>query len=127
MSDTPNNGPEELSPSLGRVVNEACNRFERDWQAGESPRVEDHLPAAAAEHAALILELIALEIFYRRRGGEKPTAAEYRTRFPDLDETRLEDILTEPPGPPVREPSDTANFPATFRRPQPRCPFVVPH
>ena len=50
---------------------------------GASP-AEDHLGGAAGPlRAALIRELIAIEVEWRRRGGESPGPAEYRGRFPN--------------------------------------------
>jgi hypothetical protein len=42
-------------------------------------------------------ELIALEIFYRRRAGESPQAEEYRARFPSLDSDVLASLLATGP------------------------------
>jgi serine/threonine protein kinase len=74
-----------LALSAERRVNAACNRFEQAWQAGQHPRIEDYLgDVAAPERAALLSELVALDIYYRRQAGEAPTADDYRTRFPNL-------------------------------------------
>ena len=37
---------------------------------------------AGPERQALLRELLALDLAYRRRGGEPPTPDEYRMRFP---------------------------------------------
>src|SRR5262249_14650904 len=96
MSAPSNLEPGELAPTVGRIVDQVCNRFEEAWKAGGSPKIEDYLPAAdTPECAALLVELIALAIFYRRQRGEQPSVAEYRTRFPELDGARLEKIFAE--------------------------------
>jgi hypothetical protein len=86
--------------SAERRVNAACNRFELAWQAGQRPRIEDYLgDVAAPERAALLSELVALDIYYRRQAGEAPTADEYRARFPDLTlASLLADRTATPPG-----------------------------
>jgi hypothetical protein len=62
----------------------ACCRFEQSWQAGQRPRLEDVLAdAQGAERQALLRELLLLEVHYRRRAGEGPSAQDYQTRFPD--------------------------------------------
>jgi hypothetical protein len=67
-----------------RRVDQACDRFEEAWKAGERPRIEDFLAAAPeAERAALFRELLLLELFFRRRNGESPDLEEYQERFPD--------------------------------------------
>ena len=66
-----------------RLVDEVCDRFESAWKQGRRPRIEDFLnPALRSMHEALLPELLALELAYRRDSGERPSAAEYRQRFP---------------------------------------------
>jgi WD40 repeat protein len=85
------------SPSLDRLVDRICNRFEYAWRAGQSPTVEEYLAGQEGpERAALLPELLALEVFYRRRDGQQPTLEEYRARFPDLSPIHLAEALAEP-------------------------------
>ena len=39
-----------------------------------------------AQRAALFRDLLNVEVLHRRKKGEKPTAEEYRERFPEMDE-----------------------------------------
>src|SRR5690348_13089397 len=74
------------SPTLEARIDEACDRFEAAWKAGPPPRIEDYLDAApVAERPALLRQLLAVELDYRRRRGERPAAPEYRPRFPGLE------------------------------------------
>jgi formylglycine-generating enzyme required for sulfatase activity len=74
-----------LSLSLERRIDQACERFELAWQAGQRPPIEEALGDwPEAERAALLLELIALDMAYRRRAGDEPQPQEYRARFPEL-------------------------------------------
>ncbi len=77
-------GEGALSPALqARLIEEICDRFEVAWKGGRRPRIEEFLnPALRSVHGALLPELLAVELAYRRRGGERPSAAEYRQRFP---------------------------------------------
>jgi tetratricopeptide (TPR) repeat protein len=85
VSEAPGSGNESLSLSLARRVDAVCGRFEQAWANGQRPRIEDYLAEAAEpDRAALLRELIALEMGYRRKAGEKPQAAEYHARFADL-------------------------------------------
>jgi tetratricopeptide (TPR) repeat protein len=85
MSDVSSRGDSPLSLSLARRINAVCNRFELAWQAGPQPRLEDFLgDTPEPERSALLRELIALDIDYRRQAGENPTAEEYHARFPAL-------------------------------------------
>ena len=84
MSDADRVGDDPLPPTLAERVDAACDRFEAAWKAGERPRIEDHLEGAAeSERPALLGELLALELAYRRRGGEAPSPEQYRARFAD--------------------------------------------
>jgi tetratricopeptide (TPR) repeat protein len=85
MSDVSSRRESPLPLSLARRINEVCNRFELAWQAGPRPHLEDFVGnTPEPERSALLRELIALDLDYRRQAGEKPTAEEYRERFPAL-------------------------------------------
>jgi WD40 repeat protein/tRNA A-37 threonylcarbamoyl transferase component Bud32 len=76
-------------------LEEVCARFERDWKAAGSaataPRIEEHLVAAAEPgRAALLRELLRLDVHYRRRHGENPDADYYAARCPaDVEAVRV--------------------------------------
>src|SRR5262245_46982577 len=84
MSGTHRRPGSEALPLLVELrVDAVCRRFEAAWRAGRRPRIEDHLgEAPEPESAALLYELLALELIYRRRIGERPAPGEYRQRFP---------------------------------------------
>src|SRR5579871_5526485 len=93
MSDAPPS-EHDTPPSTSDAVDAACDRFEAAWLAaldgGTRPLIEDHLsPVPQSHHAALLRELVLLELFYRVRAGEQPRPEDYRERFPDLDERWL--------------------------------------
>lgn len=79
-------------------IDDLCAEFERGWQSAEPPTIEsalvDELPED--ERELLLSELLALEIDYRRRRGESPTAEEYLERFPDQAETVRDALGIEP-------------------------------
>jgi serine/threonine protein kinase/formylglycine-generating enzyme required for sulfatase activity len=63
-------------------LEEICDRFEAAWKAGQPPRIDDYLKERPqAEHAALLRELLPLEISYRCRRQERPTPKEYLQRL----------------------------------------------
>jgi serine/threonine protein kinase/WD40 repeat protein len=85
MSDASSPFGGSLPVSQAQRVNAVCDRFERAWQAGLRPRIEDYLgDTPEPERAALLRELIALDMAYRRKAGEQPQLDEYHARFPDL-------------------------------------------
>jgi serine/threonine-protein kinase len=64
-------------------IDEACDRFEAAWRAGQDPRIEEVVAMAPEnDRPALLRELIALEAELRRGRGEHPEPAGYRDRFP---------------------------------------------
>jgi WD40 repeat protein/serine/threonine protein kinase/tetratricopeptide (TPR) repeat protein len=79
----PAGGPWSAATALR--VEEACDRFEAAWQTGQRPRIEDYIrDAAESVKPALLRELLALELEYRRRTSENPTLNEYLARFPQF-------------------------------------------
>jgi serine/threonine-protein kinase len=80
------NDPESEYLALEWQVDAVCLRFEAAWQAGQRPDLEAYLADAQEPlRSALLRELIALDIEYRRRAGESPSLEDYRDRFPELD------------------------------------------
>jgi serine/threonine-protein kinase len=79
-ADSRNDGSLPL-PQAQRI-NAICDRFERAWQAGPRPRLEDYLDEVPEpERSALLRELIALDMAYRQQAGEQPQPDDYRARF----------------------------------------------
>jgi eukaryotic-like serine/threonine-protein kinase len=72
--------PLEAKERIDRI----CLAFEEEWRSGARPPIPAYLGGAAGdERAALLTELLLLDLDYRRRLGERPAADEYQTRFPD--------------------------------------------
>jgi serine/threonine-protein kinase len=72
-----------LPLAVVKRVNDACERFERDWRAGGRPRIEDALGGwDEPGRSALLSELVALEVELRHESCETPAMAEYLERFP---------------------------------------------
>ena len=87
------------TPTQAERIDRICDDFERAWQSGEKPRLEDYLQRAMEADAARVLHgLIALELAYRRLNGEHPAVEEYRTRFPQHVQT-VEAVFAEPETP----------------------------
>ncbi len=64
-------------------IDEEAMRFEREWQAGCRPRIEDFLAHREEPHRApLLKELLRVECELRRKAGDSATAGEYGRRFP---------------------------------------------
>jgi formylglycine-generating enzyme required for sulfatase activity len=69
------------------AIDLAADRFERAWNAGQAPRIEDYLNDATGDaRSRLFEELLRVERELRAREGAPPSHEEYRRRFPDLVE-----------------------------------------
>ncbi len=102
MNPVPPTDAEKLPLLLARQIDSICGRFEATLKAGDKPRVEDYLASVPEPgRAALVRELVALDIDYRRQRGDTPRLEDYAGRFPDADLTHL---VIEPNGQ-----SDTPN------------------
>jgi formylglycine-generating enzyme required for sulfatase activity/serine/threonine protein kinase len=68
-------------------IDDAADRFERDWKLGQTPRIEDHLAGTVGtRRSRLFEELLKLEWELRCRQNDRPDPEEYRHRFPDFIE-----------------------------------------
>jgi WD40 repeat protein len=89
----------EIPPSDWTWINAAADRFERAWNQGTRPRIEDYLAEVEeSQRPALLEELLRVELELRRRAGEEPVPEDYTPRFPEQAE-RIEVILSPGPGP----------------------------
>jgi WD40 repeat protein len=82
---------DSLPLSVQLHIEEVCARFEAAWQVagmnGLAPRLEKYLDIAPGpQYAALLRELILLELHYRRQRGEIPTTADCPAGSPALAE-----------------------------------------
>jgi serine/threonine protein kinase len=64
-------------------IDQVCDRFETAWMQGKPLRIEDFLgDIDSAVQSSLLRELVALELAWRRRHGERPQPDDYYGRFP---------------------------------------------
>ncbi len=76
--------PSSRQPGFAEKLAEIRKRHEAGWQAGREPRLEETLgDGSNEEQLALLPELLALEVSYRRRRGQQPQPEDYYDRFPD--------------------------------------------
>jgi tetratricopeptide (TPR) repeat protein/tRNA A-37 threonylcarbamoyl transferase component Bud32 len=77
-------GIEALTGRAAGRVEQACLRFEDLWLGGARPRIEEFLQdVGGMERRVLACELILLDLYFRRQGGDQPRPEEYRDRFPE--------------------------------------------
>src|SRR5262245_55477626 len=92
--DHPGHG---LPVEQARLLEAACDRLEAAWRTNGRPDIG----AAARElpepmRPSAVRELVALDIYYRRKAGESPVAGDY-DRFPGLDPAWLADAVGADP------------------------------
>jgi hypothetical protein len=96
VCEVPALDPEPVSESLARLVDQVCNRFEAAWKADTPPRLEDFLgDIPGPERAAVLRELIPLNVHYRRARGEDYRPEEYRAFLTDLGAAWLAGALAD--------------------------------
>lgn len=79
--------PKTPGQSLFSQIDHVCDRFEAAWKEGQRPRIEEYwggFPETA--RTELFIELLLVELEYRRRAGEQPRLEEYRDRFPEFEQ-----------------------------------------
>jgi len=91
---------EPLPIAILERIDDHCAAFEKAWQNGERPVIQDFVPDDLIDRPreVLLAELIALDIDYRKRRGESPTRQDYAESFPH-HETLIEDVFGEAAGP----------------------------
>ncbi len=81
-SSDPQSPDSSLMSGVARAA-QAGHTFQRQWRAGEQPRIEEYLQQAAeVDREHLLRELLAIEWSLRTVVGQHPAVDEYRTRFP---------------------------------------------
>jgi serine/threonine protein kinase len=85
MPEKPDNGtPDSAWNSESEALLEA---FDLQWKEGTRPKVGDFLAKHSDSHdPEFFEELLAIELEYRFRVGEQPTAEEYRVAYPQFAE-----------------------------------------
>src|SRR5215831_9418728 len=89
MMESPSTRNPTLPPEVGLRLDEVCDRFEDAWKAAgqeeQPPRIEDYLEGVSeAERPVFVRELVHLDVKYRQKRAETPTAPEYQARFPQV-------------------------------------------
>ncbi len=99
----PSHGNEGALPlSAARRVDAVCYRFELAWKAATAPNqrpcLADYVSdSPEPERAALLSNLIAVDIAYRRQAGEDPKEEDYRQYFASLDQVQAARTINVPP------------------------------
>src|SRR5829696_7585784 len=84
--------PPANNPGAG--FEDLIRQFERDWQAGREPALDDYLNAGDSAHE-LLVELAHIDLEFRLKSGHPARAADYLRRYPQLatDEEAAADLI----------------------------------
>ena len=89
----------EIPTSDWTWINAAADRFERAWNQGTRPRIEDYLAEVEeSQRPALLEELLRVELELRRRAGEEPVPEDYARSLPASMPSSIEAVLSPGPG-----------------------------
>src|SRR5438105_3454321 len=84
-----------LPVAVARQLDLLCDEFERCWQQGLQPRIEDYLPRAPeSAREKLRDELLIVELQCRCQSGETPNPDDYARRLA-VPDTWVEHLLAE--------------------------------
>lgn len=105
MPDSQFHSLSSLPPEEVNRVEQVCTEFEKAWQRRERPRIADgKARVSEAAWPALLLELVALDMRYRLRCGERPTPHDYAEHLRSLAPgvaARVEELLRAEARPPA--------------------------
>jgi serine/threonine-protein kinase len=77
-----------LDSGAWHELERAVERFERAWEEGSRPTLDDYLPADETVRSAVVIELAHAELEYRLRAGEPARAEEYLRKYPEMGHDR---------------------------------------
>ena len=70
MNERGSSAGSSLGLAAARQAEQVCDHFEAAWQAGPPPRIEEFLDGwQGPERAALLRELVAVDIYHRHLRG----------------------------------------------------------
>ncbi len=75
-----------LTPDQRAIVEERVQRFNGAWQKGERPEIARYLPAESPVRAAVLIELVYVDLERRFNVDEPRRVASYLAEFPALAE-----------------------------------------
>lgn len=71
---------------LEQEIDSICDSFESAWRSGRHPELAEYLNQTKLPASTLFVELVQIDLDYRRRSGEKITIEEYVERYPQFSD-----------------------------------------
>src|SRR5439155_18400364 len=63
---------------------ECIDAFEQAWRSGTRPDIAEFLPSDSDDRRAVLVELLQVDIEFRKQAGESACLDDYLQRFPEL-------------------------------------------
>ena len=91
---------QQLSDAQAADLEQSLRSFDRAWQRGERPTIDDYLPPTEHQRLAALIELVHIELEYRLGAGEPVSVGDYLQRYPELsgDQEAVDDLLAAEEG-----------------------------
>jgi WD40 repeat protein/serine/threonine protein kinase len=71
--------------SFAGQIDQVCDRFEAEWGSGRRPRLEDYLLGIPqSQQGECFLQLMKVDLEWRRGNCETPSPEEYQRQFPEF-------------------------------------------
>jgi WD40 repeat protein/serine/threonine protein kinase/tetratricopeptide (TPR) repeat protein len=83
LDKAPGEAPDAPPETLQRI-DPFIQRFEKAWQSGTPPAIDDFLPKEGPDRLAVLKELIMVDRERRRQAGTPARAHDYLQRYPEL-------------------------------------------
>src|SRR5262249_40125589 len=64
------------------------DRFEKAWQLGRQPNINDYIPVECSQRRVALRELSRVDLEFRLKAGEDARLESYLTSFPELADDR---------------------------------------
>src|SRR5262245_49493913 len=79
-----NGSADQPADDILQEVDACVQRFEKAWQHGGHPVIDDFLPEVGPARLAVLNELVHVDLERRRRAGETARVEDYLERYPEL-------------------------------------------
>jgi WD40 repeat protein/serine/threonine protein kinase/tetratricopeptide (TPR) repeat protein len=85
LDKSPGEAPDApLDQETLQRIDPFIQRFEKAWQSGTPPAIDDFLPKEGPDRLAVLKELVMVDMERRRQAGTPARAEDYLERYPEL-------------------------------------------
>ena len=77
--------PPKDASAKSQMLSSIVARFERAWQAGRVPAIDQFLGDSSVDRRSLLVELVHTDLEYRLKAGEQVSVEDYLRQHPELE------------------------------------------